>query len=87
MRETSGQAVVGIAAAARAAGTAGSTARLTAVLAVTLGVAAACWIMAIRRMSGMEMGGLGQAGLVRVVHRLVGAYAVLAPVPPGTADH
>jgi predicted metal-binding membrane protein len=31
-------------------------ARLTAALAVTLGVAAACWVIAIRRMSGMDMG-------------------------------
>jgi predicted metal-binding membrane protein len=34
----------------------GGTARLTAALAVTLGVAAACWVIAIRRMSGLYMG-------------------------------
>jgi predicted metal-binding membrane protein len=45
-----------MAAAARPSGPAGSTARLTAALAVTLGVAAACWVIAIRRMSGMDMG-------------------------------
>jgi predicted metal-binding membrane protein len=70
VRESSGQSVAGIAAAARPSGAAarpsgaaarpcgavGSTARLTAALAVTLGVAVACWVIAIRRMSGMDMG-------------------------------
>jgi predicted metal-binding membrane protein len=56
VRETSGQAVAGIAAAARPSGAADSMARLTAALAVTLGVAAACWVIAIWRMSGMDMG-------------------------------
>jgi hypothetical protein len=46
VRKTSGQAVASIAAAARPSIAAGSTARLTGVLAVTLG-AAACWFIAI----------------------------------------
>jgi predicted metal-binding membrane protein len=55
VRITSGQPVAGIA-AARPSGAAGSTARLAAALATTLGVAAACWVIAIGRMSGMDMG-------------------------------
>jgi hypothetical protein len=47
VRKTSGQAVASIAAAARPSNAAGSTARLTGALAVTLGVAAACWFIAI----------------------------------------
>jgi len=43
-------------AAARPHGMAGNPVRLTAALAVTFGVAAACWVIAIRRMSGMDMG-------------------------------
>jgi len=56
VRKTSGQAVAGIAAAARPSIAAGSTARLTGALAVTLGVAAACWVIAIQQTSGMDMG-------------------------------
>jgi hypothetical protein len=56
VRGASGQAVAGMAAAARSSGVAGSPARLTGALAVTLGVAAACWVIAIRRMSEMDIG-------------------------------
>lgn len=44
-------------------GAAGSTARLTAALGVMLGVVAACWVVAIRRMSGMDMGVSTRLGL------------------------
>jgi hypothetical protein len=47
MRKISGQARAGIAAAARPLGAAGSTPRLAGALAATLGVAAACWVIAI----------------------------------------
>jgi len=47
VRKTGGQAVASIAAAARPSIAAGSTARLTGVLAVTLVAAAACWFIAI----------------------------------------
>jgi predicted metal-binding membrane protein len=59
MRKISGQA---IAAAGRPPGAAGSTARLTAALAMTLGLAGACWVIAIQRMSGMDMGVLTRPG-------------------------
>lgn len=52
----SGQAVAEIAAAARPAGVASRTARLVVVLAVTVGVASVCWVIALHRMSGMNMG-------------------------------
>ena len=84
MRKTSGQAVASIAAAARPSIAAGSTARLTGALAVTLGVAAACWVIAIQRMSGMDMGvstRLGSFGLDRP-RALVGSRADPADVRP-----
>lgn len=56
MRITSGQPVAGMTAAARRLGTAGTTARLTGALAVTFGGAAAGWVVAIWRMTGMDMG-------------------------------
>ncbi len=62
VRQTSGQPVAGIATAARPSAAAGSTARLTGALAVTLGVAAACWVIAIQRMSGMDMGASARLG-------------------------
>jgi predicted metal-binding membrane protein len=62
VRQTSGQPVAGIAAAARPSGTVGSTARLTGALAVTLGIAAGCWVIAIQRMSGMDMGASARLG-------------------------
>lgn len=55
MRRASGQSVAGMA-AARPSGLAGSAARLTEALAVTLGVAAASWVVAVRQMAGMDMG-------------------------------
>lgn len=57
MHGTSGQSAAAIAAAARPApDTRAGPARVSWALAVTLGVAAACWYIAIRRMSGMGMG-------------------------------
>ena len=57
MHGTSGQSAAAIAAAARPApDTRPGPARVSGTLAVTLGVAAACWYIAIRRMSGMGMG-------------------------------
>lgn len=66
MRKVIGQEAAGVAGAARAPGATGSTGgltagrlgagRLTTGLAVTLGVATACWVIAIRQMSGMDMG-------------------------------
>jgi hypothetical protein len=54
---------------------------LTGALAVTLGVAAACWVIAIRRMSGMDMGAstrLGSFGSFTVM-RVVMMAAVMLP--------
>jgi predicted metal-binding membrane protein len=45
-----------MAAAARPSGATGTTARWTVALAVTLGVGAACWVVSVRLMSGMDMG-------------------------------
>ena len=56
MHGTSGQNTAAIAAAARPAPSAAGPARVAWALGVTLGVAAACWYIAIRRMSGMDMG-------------------------------
>lgn len=84
MHETSGQAVAGIAAAARPSGAAG-TARLIAALAVTLGVAAACWVIAIRRMSGMDMGvstRLGSFGSFTVLWAVMMAAMMLPGATP-----
>ena len=53
MRKTSGQAVASIAAAARPSIAAGSAARLTGALAVTLGLAAAC-TQAVERLTAEE---------------------------------
>jgi predicted metal-binding membrane protein len=83
----SGPAVVGIAAAARPSGAAGSTARLTAALAVTLGVATACWVIAIRRMSGMDMGvstRLGSFGSFTISWALMMAAMMLPGATPAT---
>jgi predicted metal-binding membrane protein len=62
VRRTSGQAVAGIAAAARPSGVAGSRARLAATLAATLGAASACWVITIRLMTGMDMGASTRLG-------------------------
>jgi hypothetical protein len=57
-------------------------ARLTAALAVTLGVAAACWVIAIRRMNGMGMGVSARAAIdVPVALTLVGLGIVTIIVP------
>ena len=56
MRKISGQPLVAIAGAARPSGAAGSTARVTVALAVTLGAGAVCWVIVIQRMSGMNLG-------------------------------
>lgn len=56
VRSTSGQPDAAIAAAARPSGAAGNAARLTEAQAAALGVAAACRVIAIRRMNGMDMG-------------------------------
>ncbi len=85
MGETSGQAAAGIAAAARPSGAAGSTARLIAALAVTLGVAAACWVIAIRRMNGMDMGvstRLGSFGSFTVLWVVMMAAMMLPGATP-----
>jgi hypothetical protein len=55
MHGTSGQNAAAAAAAARPAPSAAGPARVAWALALTLGVAA-CWYIAIRRMSGMDMG-------------------------------
>lgn len=84
MRKTTGQAVAGIAAAARPPGATGSTARLTAALAVTLG-AAACWVVAIRQMRGMDMGvatRLGSFGSFTVVWLVMMAAMMLPGAAP-----
>jgi hypothetical protein len=83
VRETSGQAVVDIAAAARPSGTAGSTARLTR--------RPGSDARRRRRLLGHGdsaderdgYGGLGQAGLVRVVHRLAAASYLTVWVAAG----
>ena len=62
MHGTSGQNAAAIAAAARPAPSAAGPAPVAWALAVTLGVAAACWYIAIRRMSGMDMGTLTSLG-------------------------
>jgi predicted metal-binding membrane protein len=85
VRKTSGQIVAGIAAAARPSIAAGSTARLTGALAVTLGVAAACWVIAIQRMSGMDMGvstRLGSFGLFTVLWLVMMAAMMLPGAAP-----
>ena len=64
MRVTSGQPIAGMTTAARPLGAAGTTARLTGALAVTLG-AAACWVVAIWRMTGMDMGVATRLGSFR----------------------
>jgi predicted metal-binding membrane protein len=84
MSDTSRQAGTDIA-AAPASGAAGSTARLTAALAVTLGVAAACWVIAIRRMSGMDMGvstSLGSFGSFAVLWVAMMAAMMLPGATP-----
>jgi predicted dithiol-disulfide oxidoreductase (DUF899 family) len=85
VRKTSGQAVAGIAAAARSSIAAGRTARLTGALAVTLGVAAACWVIAIQRMSGMDMGvstRLGSFGSFTVLWLVMMAAMMLPGAAP-----
>jgi predicted metal-binding membrane protein len=85
VRETSGQPVANVAAAARPWRAAGSTARLTGALAVTLGVAAACWVIAIRRMSGMDMGAstrLGSFGSFAVLWVVMMAAMMLPGATP-----
>jgi predicted metal-binding membrane protein len=88
MHGTSGQSAAAIAAAARpapsAAGPAGP-ARVAAALAVTLGVAAACWYIAIRRMSGMDMGtstSLGSLGSFAVLWLVMMAAMMLPGATP-----
>jgi predicted metal-binding membrane protein len=56
VRRPGGQAVAGMAAAALPSGAVGTMVRLTGALAVTLGVAATCWVITIPRMTGMDMG-------------------------------
>jgi predicted metal-binding membrane protein len=87
VRETSGQPIANVAAAARPWGAAGSTARLTGALAVTLGVAAACWVIAIRRMNGMDMGAstrLGPFGSFAVLWVAMMAAMMLPGAAPAT---
>jgi predicted metal-binding membrane protein len=81
VRGASGQAVAGMAPAARPPGAAATTARLTAALAVTLGVAAACWVIAIRQMSAMDMGVSTRRGSFRsfTVLWLVTMAAMMLP--------
>jgi predicted metal-binding membrane protein len=84
VQKTSGQAVAG-AADAPLSGGAGSTARLTAALTVTLGAAAACWIIAIQRMSGMNMGvttSLGSFGSFAVLWVVMMAAMMLPGAAP-----
>lgn len=87
MRETSGQAVGEISAAARPAGATVSVARLTVAVAVTLGVAAACWVVTIQRMAGMDMGvstRLGSFGSFTVSWTLMMAAMMLPGATPET---
>ncbi len=74
MRKTSAQAVAGIAAAARPSGVAGSTAGLTGVLAATLGVASACWVVSVWLMTGMDMGVATRLGSLGF---FIGAWAAM----------
>jgi predicted metal-binding membrane protein len=104
VHETSGQSVAGIAAAAqpsgaaarpsgaaaRTSGAAGSTARMTAALAVTLGVAVACWVIAIRRMSGMDMGVStrpGSFGSFTAIWAVMMAAMMLPGATPAAVRH
>jgi predicted metal-binding membrane protein len=87
MSGTSGQAVAAVAAAARPAQPTASPARLAVAvaLAVTLGVAAACWYIAIRRMSGMDMGtstSLGSFGSFAVLWLVMMAAMMLPGATP-----
>ena len=89
MSTTSGQTAAAVAAAARSAPPAVSTARvagaLAAALAVTLGVAAACWYVALRRMSGMDMGTstrLGPFGSFAVLWLVMMAAMMLPGATP-----
>ena len=85
MSTTSGQTAAAVAAAARPAPPAVSTARVAGALAVTLGVAAACWYVALRRMSGMDMGAstrLGSFGSFAVLWLVMMAAMMLPGATP-----
>jgi predicted metal-binding membrane protein len=85
VRQITGQAVAGITAASRPSIAAGSTARLAGALAVTLGAAAACWVITIQRMSGMDMGvsaRLGSLGSFTVVWLVMMAAMMLPGAAP-----
>jgi predicted metal-binding membrane protein len=84
VRGADGQAGAGMA-AARPSIAAGSTARLAGALAVILGAAAACWVIAIQRMSGMDMGvgaRLGSFGSFTVVWVVMMAAMMLPGAAP-----
>ena len=85
MSTTSGQTAAAVAAAGRPAPPAVSTARVAGALAVTLGVAAACWYVALRRMSGMDMGAstrLGSFGSFAVLWLVMMAAMMLPGATP-----
>lgn len=85
MRETSGQPAAVIGPAARPPGAAGDAARRTWALAVLLGAAAICWVIAIRRMSGMDMGAstrLGSFGSFALVWLVMMAAMMLPGATP-----
>jgi predicted metal-binding membrane protein len=86
MHGTSGQSAAAIAAAARPAPSSAGPARVAGPAgAVTLGVAAACWYIAIRRMSGMDMGtstSLGSLGSFAVLWLVMMAAMMLPGATP-----
>jgi predicted metal-binding membrane protein len=85
VRETSGQPAAVIGPAARPPGAAGDATRRTWALAVLLGAAAICWVIAIRRMSGMDMGAstrLGSFGSFALVWLVMMAAMMLPGATP-----
>ena len=88
MRRLGGQAVAGMAAAALPSGAVGTMVRLTGALAVTLGVAATCWVITIPRMTGMDMGvatRLGSFAFFTAVWTAMMAAMMLPGVAPAVA--
>ncbi len=69
---------------------AGGTAATVAVVTATLGLAAACWVVAVRQMTGMDMGvatGLGSFGSFAALWLAMMAAMMLPGAAPAVIKH